>query len=111
MKEQLKDLSCLLEAIPSSSYSKSFSEINRVLVKYTKILDFANRYNEMYKRATMVYYPDINVIRDNIHESLQAETQSEKNMSFDKARNELRKDILALATLIKNEKELVEAEL
>lgn len=108
MKEQLQHLNCLLESMPSSNSSKSFSELNAILEKYTKILDFVNSYNEVYKRATSVYYTDINSIRDNIQESLYAETQKEKNNAFDNARNELQRDIQALAILIKPEEKLVE---
>ncbi|WP_018613926.1 hypothetical protein [Segetibacter koreensis] len=108
MKEQLQHLHNLLETLTSSTSSKSFSELNRILEKYTKILDFVNSYNDSYKRATSVYYTDINSIRDNIQESLYAEAQKAKDTAFENARNELQRDIQALAILIRPEEELAE---
>jgi len=108
MKEQLQYLNGLLECLTSSNSSKSFSELNGALESYTKILDFVNSYNEVYKRATSVYYTDINSIRDSIQVSLYAETQEKKDIAFDNARNDLKKDIQALGILIKPEEELVE---
>lgn len=108
MKEQLDHLNHLLECLPSISSSRSFSDLNGILDKYTKILDFVNSYNENYKRATSVYYTDINTIRDNIQDSLYAESQREKNLAFESAGNELKKNIHALTILIKPEGESVE---
>jgi len=108
MKEQLHHLNHLLECITSSHSSKSFSELHTILEKYTKILGFVNSYNEAFKRATSVYYTDINSIRDQIQEALYAESQKEKDEAFEKARTELQNDIQALAILIKPESELVE---
>ncbi len=106
MKEQLQHLNCLLENISSSNSSRSFSELDGILKKYTKILDSVNSYNETYKRATSVYYKDINLIRDNIQEALYARSPKEKDTAFENARNELKKDIQALAVLIKPAEEL-----
>lgn len=108
MKEQLQHLNNLIDCLPSIHSSKSFSELSRILDKYKKILDYVNSYNEDYKRATSVYYTDINTIRDNIQVSLYAETQSEKKEAFENAGNELKKNIQALAILIKPEEELAE---
>ncbi|MEJ7683269.1 MAG: hypothetical protein WKG06_36505 [Segetibacter sp.] len=104
----MQHLNDLIECLPSINSSRSLSELNGILDKYTKILDFVNSYNENYKRATSVYYTDINTIRDNIQESLYAESQKGKNTAFENARNELKKDIQALAILIKPQEELVE---
>lgn len=71
-------LNHLLECLPSINSNGRFSDLNGIFDKYTKILDFMNSYNENYKRATSVYYTDINTIGDNIHVSLYAETQGEK---------------------------------
>jgi hypothetical protein len=106
MKEQLYYLDKLLEQLTLSDWSKSFSELNRVLEKYTKILDFVNGYSDTYRIATSVYYTDINSIRDNIQRSLYAKSQQEKDLAFKNARNELKKDIQALLTLIKPAPEL-----
>ncbi len=107
MKEQLQHLNYVLENICSFNSSRSFSEINGILEKYTKILDFVNSYNETYKRATSVYYKNINSIRDNIQEALYAISSGEKDTAFKNARNELKKDIQALSVLIKPAEELV----
>lgn len=108
MKEQLQHLNDLLESLPSIHSCRCFSELSGILNKYTRILDFVNSYNENYKRATSVYYTDINTIRDNIQTSLYGDSQREKSMSFENARNDLKKDIQALAILIKPQEELVE---
>jgi len=108
MKDQLQHLNNQLDSIPSANFCRGFSELNRILENYTKILDSANSFNDDYKRATIVYYPDINVIRDNIQESLYAETQQKKCAAFDKARTELKKDIQALTILMMTETELAE---
>lgn len=108
MKEQLMYLDNLLGCLTSPNSSKCFSELNRILEKYTKILDFVNSFNDPYKRASSVYYTSINSIRDNIQVSLYADTQNQKYIAFDDARNQLKKDIQALAILIKPEEELVE---
>ena len=108
MKEQLQHLNCLLECLTSPNRSKSFSQLHSILEKYTKILDFVNAYNDTYKRTTSVYYTDINSIRDNIQEALYADSPHEKDIAFENARNELKRDIEALAILIIPEEELVE---
>jgi len=107
MKEQLLHLDNLLECVTSYTSSKSFSELNRILEKYTKILDYVNAFDESYKRASSVYYNGINLIRDNIQISLYADADNIKETAFEDARNQLKKDIQALATLIRPEQELV----
>ncbi len=108
MKEQLQHLNDLLECLPSINCSRSFSELSSILDKYTRILDFVNSYYDNYKRATSLYYTDINTIRDNIQVSLYAESQREKHLAFENAGNKLKKNIQALTILIKPEEELVE---
>lgn len=107
MKDQLQHLNNLLECLPSSTSCRGVSDLNYILVKYKRILDFVNSYNDNYKRATSLYYNDINTIRDNIEQSAYAETQKEKITAFESARDELKKDIQALSILIRPQEELV----
>lgn len=108
MKEQLQDLNEFLEYLPSSTSSRGISDLMVILIKYTKILDFVNSYNDDYKRATSPYYNDINFIKDDIEVSLYAKFQQDKTVAFENARDKLKKDILALSILIKPHEELVE---
>ncbi len=108
MKEQLQHLNGLLESLPPATSCRGVSDLNAILSKYTKILDFINSYNENYKRATSLYYGDINDIRDDIELSVYAETPKEKNLTFESARGKLKKDIEALSVLIRPQQELVE---
>lgn len=100
MRDQLQHLTNRLDTIQSPNLSKSFSELNCILEKYTKILDSTNCPNDVYKSVTLSYYPDITTIRDYIQESLYSETPQKKDLAFDKARNELKKDIRALTILL-----------
>lgn len=108
MQEQLQDLNILLDSLPSSTSCRGFSDLNVILSKYTKILNFVNSYNENYKRATSLYYNDINFIRDNIELSVNAARQEEKEVTYESARDKLKKEIEALSILIKPQQELVE---
>ncbi len=108
MQEQLQHLNILLDGLPSSTSCRGFSDLNVILSKYTKILNFVNSYNENYKRATSLYYNDISCIRDNIELSVNAARQEEKEVTYESARDKLKKEIEALSILIKPQKELVE---
>ncbi len=107
MKDQLQHLDHLLDCLPSSTSCRGVSDLNYILEKYKRILDFVNSYDDNYKRATSLYYNDINTIRDSIELSAYAETQNEKIMAFESARDELKKDIEALSILIMPQVELV----
>ena len=107
MKAQLQHLNVLTETLPSSTSSRGFSDLNVILSKYTKILNIVNSYNENYKRATSLYYNDISFIRDNIELSVNATRQEEKAVTFESARDKLRKEIEALTILIKPQEDLV----
>lgn len=100
MVEQSQYLLQLKQSLPSYNSSSSCSELNTILSKYTKILDYCNSYNEDYKRATTVFYADISSIRDNIQQSLYATSQEEKSKAYELAKVELQRDIDALAILI-----------
>lgn len=108
MKEQLHHLNELVECLPCATSSRGVSDLNILLSKYTKILNLVNSYNEKYKRATFLYYNNINNIKDYIELSVYTESHKEKNTAFESARGELKKDIQALSTLIKPQQELVE---
>lgn len=108
MQEQLQHLNVLLEDLPSSTSCRGFSDLNIILSKYTKILNFVNSYNDNYKRATSLYYNDISFIRDNIELSVNAARPEEKDVTYKSARDKLKKEIEALSILIKPQQELVE---
>lgn len=108
MQEQLQHLNILLDTLPSSTSCRGFSDLNIILSKYTKILNFVNSYNENYKRATSLYYNDISFIRDNIELSVNEARQEEKEVTYESARDKLKKEIEALSILIKPQQELVE---
>lgn len=108
MKEQSQELNNLSHSLPSYNSGSSCSQLNSILSKYTSILDYFNSYNEYYRRATTLFYTDISTIRDNIQQSLYATSLFEKNKAFEKARNILKRDIDALASLIKPQENVVE---
>ena len=107
MKQQLQDLDSLLQYLPSSTSCRGISDLNFVLSKYTKILDFVSCCSENYRRATSLYYSGLNYIKDNIDISVYAEPGKEKNSAFESARDKLKKDIEALSMLVKPQEELV----
>jgi len=108
MKNQLHHLNQLMECLPCATSARGVSDLNVILNKYTKILDTVNSYNESYKRSTSLYYSDIYAIRDNIDISVYTESQKEKSLAFESARDKLKKDIQALLILIRPQQELVE---
>ena len=107
MKEQHQQLIGLVELLPANNSARSCSQLNTILTKYNNILDYINGYNAELKRATSVYYTDIASIRDNIQQSAYSTSQREKDEAYEKAMNELKTDIQALAMLIQPEDELV----
>lgn len=107
MKDQLQHLNRLLECLPSSTSCRGVSDLTVILNKYKRILDFVNSYNDTYKRATSLYYNDINAIRDHIELYVYAESAKEKIAAFESARDKLKKDIQALSILIRPQEELV----
>ena len=108
MNNQLHHLDLLLQCLPSSNSCRGFSDLNGVLSKYTKILDCVNAYDARYKQATTIYYKGIALIRDNIEVALYSTSQKEKLTAYECARNKLKTDIDALATLIRPHEQLVE---
>jgi len=108
MRQQFEHLTSLIASLPNLDSSHSYSELNTILSEYTKTLNYINSYNENYKRATNVYYNDISSIRDHIQMSVLATTPNQKSVAFKDARNELKLNMEALATLIKTEDELEE---
>lgn len=108
MKEQLQHLNTLLECLPSSTSCRGFSDLNVILSKYTKILNFVNSYDDNYKRTTSLYYSDISFIRDNIVISVNATEEKEKSMRYENAKEKLKKGIEALSILIRPQEELIE---
>lgn len=107
MNDQLQHLNWLLDRLPSSTSCRGISGLTVILNKYKKILDFVNSYNDDYKRATSLYYNDINSVIVNMELSAYAESPEEKTEAFESAKNELRKDIQALSILIRPQEELV----
>lgn len=108
MKEQYEQLTRLLECLPENNTYKSSSELNLILDKYTKVLNYLNGFNEAYKRATNIYFTGITNIRDNINQSVSANTFEEKNIAFNQAKCELKSDLYALAILIQPSDALAE---
>lgn len=106
--EQCFELNTLVASLPIENSYRSSSELNSILNKYVRILDYVNSYNPEYKSATRVFYDDITTIRDNIHQLLIADSLQEKDKAFESARNELKTDLQALAILIKPSEELAE---
>src|SRR4051812_1829130 len=100
MREHYDHLNNLLGALPCSNSYRASSDLNSILTKYKKVLDYVNSYNDDYKSVTTVYYYDITDIHDNIEDSLNASTSAEKYRAFEKAKALLQSDITALATLI-----------
>ncbi len=109
MKEQLETLNSLTNFSPSFNSCSGYSELNRVLNKFTQLLNYFNSYSDDYKAATTVYYNDISSIRDNIQRSLYATSPEEKVKAFENAGKELRSNILALAALVKPQQEMAMA--
>lgn len=108
MKEQLLILSNLQKSLPAFNSYKSWSDLSMVLNKYTRVLNYVNGYNDEFKRGTTIYFNDITGIREEIQHSLYAESLKEKKLLFEKAKNQLKADIDALASLIKQQEKLVE---
>ncbi|MCW3106971.1 MAG: hypothetical protein JWQ09_1477 [Segetibacter sp.] len=104
--EQSYQLTSLITSLPCENSYRSSSELNGILNKYLRILDYVNSYNQEYKSATRVFYADITTIRDNIHQLLIADSPQEKDKAFENAKNELKTDLHALAILIKPQEEL-----
>ena len=109
MTEQIETLNTLASFSPRFNSCSAYSELDAILSKFTQVLNFFNSYSEDYKRATTLYYSDISSIRDNIQYSLYAPSQEEKIKAFESAGNELRANILALATLVKPHEEMAVA--
>ena len=107
MQEQFRSLINLLDYIPSYNSSICYSQFDNILAKYIYILNYINSYNEDYKRSTNVYYSDISDIRDNIQRALYDNSSDTKIAAFERASNELKTDILALANLIKPREEAI----
>lgn len=105
INDQCSQLNNLVNALPAKNSYRSSSELNVILNKYLKILDYVNSYNENYRSATRIYYSDITNIRDNIEQLLIAESPQEKDKAFESAKNELKADLHALAILIKPHEE------
>lgn len=109
MKQQYSLLIELLHELPDQKTARSSSQLNVILQKFIRILDYINGCSDELKRATSVYYSDISSIRDNIQQSLYTTEFSDKDHSFIAARVELKNNIEALATLIQPQEDLVEA--
>ena len=107
MTEQLQHLNYLLEDLPSSNSCRGVSDLNIIFSKYTKILDSINSCNENYRKTTLLYYGEINFIKDYIELSVYSETIKEKTLAFESAREKLKKDIYALSILVKPQEETV----
>ncbi|MCW3114374.1 MAG: hypothetical protein JWR18_2770 [Segetibacter sp.] len=107
LHEHCFQLNNLITTLPTENTYKSISELNRILNKYLKILDYVNSYNEVYKSATRVYYSDITSIRDNFDQVLMANSHQKKEKAFTNATNELKADLHALALLIQRQEEIV----
>src|SRR5690242_8237192 len=90
----------LLEALPVHNSYRSISQLNQIFNQYLKILDSVNSYNEVYKRATQIYYADIAEIRDNMQELLNADSYQDRERAFEKAKCGLTTDLDALTTLL-----------
>ena len=101
MKEQVDNLTQLIESLPTFSLTSGYSELNSILYKFTGILNYFNSYNEDYRRATNVYYADLSTIRQDIQESLYAKSYNDKVSAFEAAKKDLRSNMLALIMLAK----------
>ena len=101
MKEQFQKLVSLIECLPGYNSSRAYSELNSILNTYNSVLNDISNYGDEYKRTANLHFPDVSNIRENIQLSLEDMPEEQKVKAFEKARQELKSNIEALATLLK----------
>lgn len=102
MREYYDKLIALIENLPHYNSNHGGDELSGILSQYKSILDAVKRTNEDYRRNTNLYDTEIDGIDFSISQSHYAKSQKRKDQAFSDARNGLKFDIEALASLIKS---------
>lgn len=105
MNEQFEKLVSLIECLPALNSARAYSELNSILSTYSSVLNDVSNYSDEYKRTASLHFPELSTIRENIQLSLEDTSKEEKAQAFERARNELKTNIHALASLIKPREE------